>query len=105
MKSLIAVSLLCGLLALAGCGATMVMTQNRLTEDGEKWGVVKYSTSGADMVVNRRRADARKKMTRFCFPEPYKIVTVSPGSSLLFYEGSGGSMSSVHIKFVCVKPQ
>ncbi len=83
--------------------ASMVTSSGDLggIQDGPRWGVVKYLNQGADFVINDRKADARKKMRDFCYPDNYRVVQTSTQNEWMTYQGSGGSFGYLYIKFEC----
>jgi len=83
--------------------ASMVISSGDLggIQDGPKWGVVKYLNQGADSVINARKADARKKMRDYCYPDNYRVVQTSTKDEWMTYQGSGGSFGYLYIKFEC----
>lgn len=103
--SIIKLSMLMGLLILCGCTtATLVTSSGDLggVQSGPRWGIVKYLNQGADQVIDARKKDARRIMTEFCMPFRYKVVETGNQSSWAAFQGSGGSMDYLHIKFICV---
>ena len=93
------------ILLVGGCAtASLVATSGQLggVQDGPRWGVVKYRSSG--IAAERSREKARGIMSRYCAPGRYRVVAVNEGlGDPVVFQGVQYPTNAVRVRFECTR--